>query len=92
MIKLIGLIAALVLPLWNIPLIVRIIQRKSSKDLSLWWTFGVWAALLLMLPSALISEDFVFKAFNVANIVIFTVVVAVVVRYRNEKGDKSPNR
>lgn len=82
MIKLLGLVAALILPLWNIPLILRIIQRKSSRDLSLWWTFGVWAALLLMLPSALVSDDFVFKVFNIANLAIFTVVVAIVVRYR----------
>lgn len=82
MIKLLGLIAALILPLWNIPLVLRIVQRKSSKDLSLWWTFGVWAALLLMLPSALVSDDFVFKVFNIANLLIFTVVVAIVVRYR----------
>ena len=82
MIKLLGLIAALILPLWNIPLILKILRRKSSKDLSLWWTFGVWAALLLMLPSALVSDDFIFKVFNIANLLIFTVVVAIVVRYR----------
>ena len=82
MIKLLGLVAALILPLWNIPLILKILRRKSSKDLSLWWTFGVWAALLLMLPSALVSDDFIFKVFNIANLLIFTVVVAIVVRYR----------
>jgi len=82
MIKLLGLIAALVLPLWNIPLLVRIVQRKSAKDFSLWWTLGVWFTLLLMLPSALVSDDVVFKVFNVANIAIFTAVVIGVVRYR----------
>ena len=82
MIKLLGLVAALILPLWNIPLILRIRQRKSSKDFSLWWTFGVWLTLLAMIPSALISEDIVFKVFNVANITIFTAVVIQVVRHR----------
>lgn len=82
MIKLIGLIAAIVLPFWNIPLILKISQRKSSKDFSLWWTFGVWFTLLAMLPSALISDDFVFKAFNIANITIFTAVVIQVIRHR----------
>lgn len=81
MIKLLGLIAALVLPLWNIPLIVKINQRKSAKDFSLWWTFGVWLTLLAMLPSALLSEDLVFKVFNIANLLIFTVVVIQVVRH-----------
>ena len=82
MIKFLGIFAAITLPLWNIPLIQKISHRKSSKDFSLWWTFGVWATLLLMLPSALVSHDFVFKIFNIANIMIFTAVVIQVVRYR----------
>ena len=81
MIKLLGIVAALVLPLWNIPLIVKISQRKSSKDFSLWWTFGVWLTLLAMLPSALVSNDLVFRVFNIANLLIFTVVVVQVVRH-----------
>ena len=81
MIKTLGLVAALILPLWNIPLIVKISRRKSSKDFSLWWTFGVWLTLLAMLPSALVSEDVVFKVFNLANITIFTAVVFQVVRH-----------
>jgi len=81
MIKLLGILAALTLPLWNIPLIVKISSRKSSKDFSLWWTFGVWFTLLAMLPSALVSDDLVFKVFNIANIAIFTAVVVQVVRH-----------
>ena len=82
MVKLIGLIAAIVLPFWNIPLILKVARRQSSKDFSLWWTFGVWFTLLLMLPSALVSKDLVFKVFNIANLAIFTAVVVQVVRYR----------
>lgn len=82
MIQSLGLIAALILPLWNIPLILKVSRRKSSKDFSLWWTFGVWFTLLAMLPSALTSEDLVFKVFNLANLAIFTAVVVQVVRYR----------
>ena len=82
MIKFIGLVAALVLPLWNIPLIAKISKRKSSKDFSLWWTFGVWFTLIAMLPSALISQDVVFKVFNITNLAIFTAVVIQVVRHR----------
>lgn len=81
MIKFLGLVAALILPLWNIPLIVKISRRKSSKDFSLWWTFGLWLTLLAMLPSALVSEDIVFKVFNLANLAIFTAVVFQVVRH-----------
>ena len=81
MIKLLGIIAALTLPLWNIPLILKITRRKSSRDFSLWWTFGVWFTLLALLPSALVSEDVVFKVFNIANLAIFTAVVYQVVRH-----------
>ena len=82
MIKILGLIAAILLPFWNIPLILKVSRRKSSKDFSLWWTFGVWFTLLAMFPSALASEDLVFKVFNVVNLTIFTAVVVQVVRYR----------
>ena len=82
MIETIGVIAAVVLPLWNIPLIIRIGRRRSSKDLSLWWTVGVFVCLLLMLPSGLTSTDLVFKVFSVVNVMLFGAVVIQVIRYR----------
>ena len=82
MIKFLGIFAAVTLPFWNIPLIRKISRRKSSKDFSLWWTFGVWTMFLLMLPSALVSQDPVFKIFSIMNILVFTGVVIQVVRYR----------
>ena len=82
MIDAMGLVAALLLPLWNIPLIVRMRQRKSSKDLSAAWAYGVLACILLMLPAALRSTDQTFKVFAVANAALFSLVVVHVVRYR----------
>ena len=82
MIKTLGLIAAVVLPFWNIPLIIRISRRKSSQDISLWWTLGVFVCLLLMLPSGLVSTDPVFKLFSVVNIILFGAVVIQVIRYQ----------
>ena len=82
MIETLGLIAAVVLPFWNIPLIIRIGRRGSSKDVSLWWTLGVFICLLLMLPSGLVSTDPVFKVFSVVNVVLFGAVVMQVMRYR----------
>ena len=78
----VGLIAAVAMPFWNIPLIIRISQRKSSKDISLPWALGVLSCIVLMLPSALASPDVIFKAFGVVNSVFFTAVVVQVVRYR----------
>ena len=82
MIETLGLIAAIVLPLWNIPLIVRIERRKSSKDVSIWWAVGVETCLLLMLPAGLHTTDVVLKAFTIANALIFSAVVVQVLRYR----------
>jgi uncharacterized protein with PQ loop repeat len=82
----IGLVAAVVLPLWNIPLIIKIIGRRSSRDISLLWALGVWVCILLMLPSGLRSKDVVWRTFNLVNVVSFTAVVAVTLRYRQGEG------
>ena len=82
MIQTIGLIASIVLPLFNIPLIIKIIKRKSSQDISLLWAVGVWVCVVLMAPSGFISEDIVWRTFNYVNIVLFTVVFIVTVKYR----------
>ena len=78
----IALIAAVVLPLFNIPLIMRVIQRKSSQDISLCWALGVWTCIVLMAPSAFRSQDIVWRTFNYFNVVLFTLVVIVTLRYR----------
>ncbi len=85
----IALIAAIVLPLWNIPLIVRVIKRKSSNDISIYWVLGVWACFLLMAPAAFRSPYPVWRAFNIMNLILFTAVVIVVLAYRKtiKKGD-----
>ena len=82
MIETIGLIAAIALPLWNIPLIVRVAKRKSSADISLAWALGVLGCLIAMLPSGLQSPDPVFKVFTVVNLLLFSGVVIQIVRYR----------
>jgi len=82
----IGLVAAISLPLFNIPLILKIIQRKSSKDLSLTWVLGVWVCIVLMFPSGFQSDDVVWKVFNIVNITFFTVVMIVTVKYRKGNG------
>jgi len=80
----IGLVAALILPLWNIPLIVRIHKRKTSRDISLYWALGVWTCLVLMAPSGFTSPDIVWKVFNIINFFFFTLVMIFVVVYRDK--------
>ena len=80
--RMVGLIAGIVLPLWNIPLIIKIGKRRSSKDISLLWILGVYGCLILMFPSGLLSVDPVYKSFTVVNTVFFTAVVIQVLRFR----------
>lgn len=78
----IGLVASVVMPLWNIPLIVKIIRRRSSADISMSWVMGVWICALLMAPSGFTSTDLVWRCFNIVNLFLFTGVVIAVWRYR----------
>ena len=70
------------MPLWDIPLIIRIIQRKSSKDISVVWALGLWGTSVLMAPTAFISGDKIAIGFNITNVVMLTAVVIVVLKYR----------
>lgn len=85
MIQKIALVAAVVLPFWNIPLIVRVKKRKSSRDISLFWAIGVWICLILMAPSAFVSKDLVWRVYNIINFVLFSLVVIFVLVYRKER-------
>lgn len=86
----VGIVAGAVMPLWNIPLIWRIIKRKTSDDISLSWVWGVWACIALMIPSALASKEMGFKVYGISNIFFFSFVVLVVMMYRkNGKKQKT---
>lgn len=78
----IGVVSAVVMPLFNIPLILRILQRKSSEDISLSWALGVWVCILLMTPQAFRSHDAAFRSFGVANLIFFSAVTFFVLKYR----------
>ena len=82
----IGFVSAIILPLWNIPLIMKIVERKSSADISLAWVSGVWVCVVLMAPSGFQSQDTVWRAFNIMNLVLFTAVFVTVLKYRKGKG------
>jgi len=84
-VKTIGFWAAVILPLWDIPLIIRIIKRKSSEDISIVWAVGLWATSVLMAPSAFISGDRIAVGFNTVNVATLTVVMIVVCKYRKGK-------
>jgi len=81
-IQILGMTAACAMPLFNIPLIIHILKRKTSSDISLFWVFGVWTCILLMFPSAWISPDPIFRVFAILNVILFTTVVGVTWKYR----------
>ncbi|MFT5387569.1 MAG: hypothetical protein ACI9F2_000645 [Lysobacterales bacterium] len=87
LVKYAGLIGGVLLPLFNIPLIVRIIKRKSSDDLSLVWVIGVWVCVVLMTPAGFTSEDIVWRIYSYFNITLFTGVMVATLKYRR-KNDK----
>lgn len=78
----IALMAATTLPFWNIPLIWRIVERGSSKDISLVWCIGVLVSIVLMAPQGLRSHDKVWRLFNIANLFWFSLVAVTVIYYR----------
>ena len=100
----IGMAAGVILPLFNIPLIARLVKRKSSKDFSVLWAVGVWVCIILMTPQALRSNDMAFKAFGVVNVIFFSLVTFFILKYRlrpqigaespilqeSEKGERKP--
>ena len=81
----VGFWAAVILPLFDIPLIVHIIKRKSSADISLSWAAGLWSSAVLMAPSAFVSHDRVAMGFNIVNVVMLTAVLIAVIKYRKGK-------
>jgi uncharacterized protein with PQ loop repeat len=81
-VKTIGLWAATILPLWDIPLIVRIVRRKSSQDISLIYAVGIWVTSVMMAPSAFVSGDKLAMGFNTMNVIMLTAVMAVTIKYR----------
>jgi uncharacterized protein with PQ loop repeat len=78
----IGMVSAVAMPFFNIPLIVRLIKRKTSKDISLSWALGVWICIVLMTPQAVSSEDLTFRLYGIVNVIFFSVVTFFVVKYR----------
>ncbi|OIO81459.1 MAG: hypothetical protein COZ98_00815 [Candidatus Omnitrophica bacterium CG_4_8_14_3_um_filter_43_15] len=85
MLKHISFIAAVVLPFWNLPLIFRVIKRRSSEDISIFWAAGVWACLLVMAPSSFVSVDMLWRVFSIMNFISFSLVLVTVLMYRKGK-------
>ena len=80
-----AIFAAVALPLFNLPLIMLIIKRKSSADISMVWAIGVWVCLLIMFHSGVSSKDIIWKTFTIVNIILFSAVVVFVIVFRKKR-------
>lgn len=80
--KVSGMIASVVMPMFNIPLVLKIWRRRSSADISIVWTFGIWVSIIVMLPAAVTSDDMIFRIFGVINFLMFSLVVFTVLKFR----------
>ncbi|MFA5068618.1 MAG: hypothetical protein WC300_06095 [Candidatus Omnitrophota bacterium] len=91
LLAIISLIAGIALPFWNIPLIARIIKRRSAEDISLLWGIGVWTSLLFMLPHGLITDEIVLRCFTISNFLLFTITFIIVLIYHKPRGKDKDN-
>jgi uncharacterized protein with PQ loop repeat len=83
-IQIIGMLSGIIMPLFNIPLILRITRRRSSADISLVWVIGVWSCVIAMLPSALQSPDPVLMVFGIINSLFFSAVLFTVLYFHRD--------
>ena len=89
-IETISMVGAVGLPMFDIPLIVRIVKRKSAADISVSWIVGLWVCSVGMAPAAILSsEDLVWKTFNIVNVVLLTGVLVAVIYYRKGAPNES---
>ncbi|MSP37005.1 MAG: hypothetical protein EXR70_00765 [Deltaproteobacteria bacterium] len=72
MIEALGMVSGIVMPFFNIPLILRIVRRRSSEDISLVWVVGAWICVMGMVPQSLQSTDPVLMMFGIVNGLFFT--------------------
>ena len=87
-IQVIGMLSGIIMPLFNIPLILRIIRRRSSGDISLLWVIGVWSCVIAMLPSSLQSPDPVLVVFGIINSLLFSAVFFTVLYFHPENKNR----
>ncbi|MBI4387539.1 MAG: hypothetical protein HY582_00650 [Candidatus Omnitrophica bacterium] len=80
------------MPFFNIPMIMRLLKRKRSDDISLIWTGGVWVCTLLMTPKAILSQDIAFKLFGFSNVILFSAVSVLIFYYHWKPGRGSRNQ
>jgi uncharacterized protein with PQ loop repeat len=95
MAQVVGIASAILMPFFNLPLMLRIMRRRSSEDISLVWVVGVWICVMGLLPSSLQSPDPILFAFGVVNALLFSGVFFSVLSFhpaiRKQRHDSRPH-
>src|ERR1044071_8006933 len=81
MLETVGIVSGVLMPFFNIPLVLRILRRLSSEDISLVWVIGAWFCVMGMLPQSLRSPDPALQAFGIVNAVFFSGVLVTVLYF-----------
>ena len=76
-----GMVSGVLMPFFNIPLILRVVKRQSSEDISLTWVIGVWVCVVGMVPASIVSTDVVLRTYGIINAVFFTGVLVAVLYF-----------
>ncbi|MGH7926673.1 MAG: hypothetical protein ACREQV_02640 [Candidatus Binatia bacterium] len=79
--QILGMLSGVLMPFFNIPLIMRIVRRRSSEDISLTWVIGVWFCVVGMVPASVLSPDVVLYTFGIVNVVFFSGVLFAVLYF-----------
>jgi hypothetical protein len=79
--QILGMLSGVLMPFFNIPLILRIARRRSSEDISLTWVIGVWFCVVGMVPASVLSPDVVLYTFGIVNAVFFSGVLFAVLYF-----------
>jgi len=85
LVQILGFFSSIALPFFNIPLMIRLVKRRSSEDLSLVWVLGVFFCLVGMLPAGFQSSDPIFRIFSFLNWFFFSGVTFLTLYFKRKR-------
>ncbi len=84
-IKDLGTASSMVVPLFHIPLILKLYKKKSSQEWSVISVCGFWISTLGIQPWAMMTSDKALTILNSLSLLFISVEVVLVLRYRMKR-------
>lgn len=88
--KELGYICSMIVPVFHIPLIMKLVRKKSSQEWSLLSVIGFWIATLGIQPWALMTDDRALTILNTLSLMFISVELVLVIKYRRNVPPKLP--